>query len=166
MPKSSHFAQFPRSVSRYLGKRPVLQRTCSAGHKDRSAGGSSVWRDRLLCSNSWGTRNVKRLLSLSISMCLAVVALSATAAFARPDVVLHLSGATVERTSSGEKVTPLVPDQKLKAGEVVRWTIAGTNKGSDPALHFTPSDKIPAGTAYIAGSASTAGGRVEFSLDE
>ena len=99
-------------------------------------------------------------------MCLAAVALSATAAFARPDVVLHLSGATVEKTSSGEKVTPLVPDQKLKTGEVVRWTITGTNKGSDPALHFTPSDKIPAGTAYIAGSASTAGGRVEFSLDE
>jgi uncharacterized repeat protein (TIGR01451 family) len=108
-----------------------------------------------------------RLLSLSISMCLAAIALSTTVAFARPDVVLHLSGATVEKTSSGEeKLVPLVSDQKLKAGEVVRWTIVGTNKGSDPALHFTPSDKIPAGTAYIAGTASTAGGHAEFSLDE
>ena len=100
-------------------------------------------------------------------MCLAAIALSATVALARPDVVLHLSGATVQKTSSGEeKLTPLAPDQKLKAGEVVRWTIAGTNKGSDPALHFTPSDKIPAGTAYIAGSASTGSGHAEFSLDE
>lgn len=108
-----------------------------------------------------------RLLSLSISVCLAAVALSATAAFARPNVVLALSGATVEKTASGaEKYVPLVPDQKLKAGEVVRWTIVGTNKGSDAALHFTPTDKLPAGTAYIAGSASTTGGRVEFSLDE
>jgi uncharacterized repeat protein (TIGR01451 family) len=108
-----------------------------------------------------------RLLSRGILVCLAAIALSATAAFARPDVVLHLSGATVQKTASGaEKIVLLVPDQKLKAGEVVRWTIVGTNKGSDPALHFTPSDKIPAGTAYIAGSASTTGGRVEFSLDE
>jgi uncharacterized repeat protein (TIGR01451 family) len=100
-------------------------------------------------------------------VCLAAIALSATAAFARPDVVLHLSGATVQKTASGvDKFVPLVPDQKLKAGEVVRWTIVGTNKGSDPALHFTPSDKIPPGTAYIAGSATTANGRVEFSLDE
>lgn len=108
-----------------------------------------------------------RLLARGIPVCLAALALSATAAFARPDVVLHLSGATVQRTASGaEKIVPLVPDQRLKAGEIVRWTIVGTNKGSDPALHFTPSDKIPAGTAYIAGSASTAGGHVEFSVDE
>ena len=108
-----------------------------------------------------------RILSLSIPVCLAAIALSATAAFARPDVVLHLSGATVQKTANGaEKLVPLVPDQKLKAGEVVRWTIVGTNKGSDPALHFTPSDKIPAGTAYISGSATTTGGRVEFSMDE
>ncbi len=106
------------------------------------------------------------LLARSVFVCLAAVALSATAAFARPDVTLHLSGATVVKTADGEKLIPLDPNVKLKTGEVVRWTIVGTNKGSDPALHFAPSDKIPAGTAYIAGSASTVAGRPEFSLDE
>lgn len=99
-------------------------------------------------------------------VCLAMVALSATVALARPDVVLHLSGATVHKTASGEKFIPLDPHVKLKTGEVVRWTIVGMNKGSDPALHFTPSDKIQAGTAYVAGSATVAGGKTEFSLDE
>jgi uncharacterized repeat protein (TIGR01451 family) len=107
-----------------------------------------------------------RLVARGILVCLSAIALTASVALARPDVVLHLSGATVQRTAGGEKLVPLDPAVKLKAGEVVRWTIVGTNKGSDPALHFTPVDKIVAGTAYIAGSATTAGGRPEFSLDE
>jgi len=107
-----------------------------------------------------------RLLARSVFVCLAAIALSATAAFARPDVTLHLTGATVVKTAQGEKLVPVDPNVKLKTGEVVRWTIVGTNKGSDPALHFEPSDKIPAGMAYIAGSATTTGGKPEFSTDQ
>jgi uncharacterized repeat protein (TIGR01451 family) len=107
-----------------------------------------------------------RVVSAGIFACVAALVLTTLTASAKPDVSLHLSGVTVVKVSGGgEKLVPLDPAVKLKTGEVVRWTIVGTNKGSDPALHFTPSDKIPAGTAYIAGSASTTAGNAEFSLD-
>jgi len=96
----------------------------------------------------------------------ALLASATLAAWAKPEVTLHLSGATVQKTANGDKTTPIEPNVKLKSGEVVLWTIVATNKGSDPALHLMPSDKIPAGMAYIAGSASTAGGKPEFSTDD
>ena len=107
-----------------------------------------------------------RLTTRILFVCAAALALAPAAAFAKPDVVLHLSGATVQKTASGEKLTPLDPNVKLKTGEVVLWTITAANKGSDPALHLTPSDKIPAGMAYIAGSATAVGGTAQFSTDE
>ena len=113
-----------------------------------------------------GDGNVMRLLSRSIIVCAAMVWFSSAIALARPEVVLHLSGATVQKTANGDKLTPLVPNVKLKSGEVVVWTILAANKGSDPALHLMPSDKIPAGMAFIAGSASTTGGKPEFSTDD
>jgi uncharacterized repeat protein (TIGR01451 family) len=107
-----------------------------------------------------------RFVTRIIFVCAVALALTPAAAFARPDVVLHLSGATVQKTASGEKLTPLDPNVKLKAGEIVRWTLVASNKGSDPALHLMPSDKIPAGTAYIAGTASAVGGSAQFSTDD
>ena len=106
-----------------------------------------------------------RLITRTICVCALALALAPAAALARPDVVLHLSGASVQKTASGEKLTPLDPNVKLKTGEVVLWTLVANNKGSDPALHLEPSDKIPAGTAYITGSASTTGGAPQFSTD-
>ena len=98
--------------------------------------------------------------------CAAVVLLSASAAFARPDVVLHLSAAVVEKAPGGaERVVPLEPSAKLKTGQVVRYTISAYNQGSDPALHLSPVGKVPAGMAYVAGSASDSVTHIEFSID-
>lgn len=108
-----------------------------------------------------------RLSSLWVLLCLALLVAVPSVASAKPNVVLTLSGVTVHKTASGvEKDVPLDPNVRLKTGEIVRWTIVAANKGSDPALHLTPSDKVPAGTVYVVASASTLGGHAEFSLDE
>jgi uncharacterized repeat protein (TIGR01451 family) len=54
----------------------------------------------------------------------------------------------------------------LAPGETVRYLIVATNAGSEAASHLVPQARIPAGTAYEAGSASYAtDSHVEFSLD-
>lgn len=110
---------------------------------------------------------MKRLKSLGIFVCaVGAIVISATAADARPDVVLHLSGAIVEKAPGGaEKLVPLDPATKLKTGQVVLFTILAVNKGSDAALHLTPVGKVPAGTAYVSGSATATAGQLEFSVD-
>jgi uncharacterized repeat protein (TIGR01451 family) len=85
---------------------------------------------------------------------------------AKPAVELRLQGVLVEREASGAEKTTPVADAALKPGETVRYTIVATNRGTDPALGLRPVGKIPAGTAYEAGSAAgTSAARIEFSLD-
>ena len=93
-------------------------------------------------------------------------AFGSAAADARPSVVLKLQGDVVHRDASGAvKLTP-VEGEALKPGETVRYDIVATNAGGDPASKLVPVGKIPAGTAYEAGSASVSGAsRVEFSID-
>ena len=107
-----------------------------------------------------------RLVSLSIVACAAGLAVTTAAALARPDVVLHLSGAMVEKAANGSvRLTPIDASTKLKTGEIVQYTISAYNKGSDPALHLAPVGKIPNGTAYVAGSALNGTAKLEFSVD-
>ncbi len=97
---------------------------------------------------------------------LALVFLCSGLALAKPVVDLRLQGVLVERAASGVETTTPVANVALKPGETVRYTIVATNRGSDPALGLRPSAKVPAGTAYEAGSAAASGAaRVEFSLD-
>ena len=91
---------------------------------------------------------------------------SALAVEAKPAVDLRLQGVLVERTADGVEKTIPVADVALTPGETVRYTIVATNRGTDAALGLRPSAKIPAGTAYEAGSAEASGAaRVEYSLD-
>ena len=73
------------------------------------------------------------LVARSIFVCAVVIALSTTVALARPDVVLHLSGATVTKAPSGaEKLAPLVHSLAqpgdfvvlLGAGTITQWAYA------------------------------------------
>lgn len=92
---------------------------------------------------------------------------STTGAIARPVVNLKLQADLVTHDDKGvEKLVPVVDSAGLKPGDVVRYIIVAGNSGSDAATHLVPQGKIPAGTAYEAGSASTSDAlRVEFSLD-
>ena len=85
---------------------------------------------------------------------------------AKPNVILKLDAELVQKDAKGvEKFTP-VSSSELKPGETVRYDIVATNEGTDPASKLMPVGKIPAGTAYEAGSATASNAlRVEFSID-
>lgn len=84
---------------------------------------------------------------------------------AKPIVSLKLTGSVVTKAADGQtKLTP-VDKEAPKAGDEVEYDIAATNAGTTPAIKLMPVGKIPAGTAYVDGSAKAARAHVEFSLD-
>lgn len=103
-----------------------------------------------------------RRLFAFITVCAAFAALS-TAAFARPVVTLKLVATLVQTDASGKDVlTPVTG--AVHPGDRLRYQIVATNSGDRPALDVRPADAIPAGTAFVAGSA-TGDGKVEYALD-
>jgi uncharacterized repeat protein (TIGR01451 family) len=80
----------------------------------------------------------------------------------RPDVKVMLSG-TVERDDAKVPVEKAV---MVKSGETLGWTITSVNEGNAPANEYSAVGKIPAGTQFVAGSASAEGSAaVTFSID-
>ena len=102
------------------------------------------------------------LCSLVLSLC--VTPALAAKLPAKPHVALHLSGDLIS-VVDGKTIAKPVADVVLKKGDLVRYTIVATNEGGAPAIALKPADSIPKQSAYVAGSASGAGGSVEFSLD-
>ena len=101
---------------------------------------------------------MKKVQPLQGTTFLVLVAIAATtsSAFAKPAVSLHLSGAVVARTNGSEHLTPLEHVARVKSGDIVSYRIVASNSGSEPAKHFSSVARIPAGTTYLAGSASHA----------
>jgi|SRR5579884_103618 len=100
------------------------------------------------------------------SALVVALALAAPAvASAKPSVTLKLTGSLVTKASDGHAVLSPVEKATLHPGDDVEYAIAATNVGSSPALKLSPAGAIPAGTAYVDGSARAAHARVEFSLD-
>jgi len=98
------------------------------------------------------------------AMCVAAfccVALGAVAD-AKPNVVLKLSGVLVEHDQNGAEKLTSVEKAQLKPGDVVRYVIVASNAGADPARNLVPVGQVPAGTAFVAGSATA---HAEYSLD-
>jgi uncharacterized repeat protein (TIGR01451 family) len=94
-------------------------------------------------------------------------AFGTSAASARPNVALKLEGDVVQHDSKGaEQLIPVADGTGLKPGETIRYVIVASNAGPDAATSLVPQAKIPEGTAYEPGSASTTSPlRVEFSID-
>jgi uncharacterized repeat protein (TIGR01451 family) len=103
---------------------------------------------------------------------LCLVALSSAAAFAqrqlrlmggaRPDVKVILTG-MVERA---EGRIPVEKASAVKPGEILDWTITSANEGNASASEYKAVAKIPAGTQFVAGSASADGSAsVTYSID-
>jgi len=85
-----------------------------------------------------------------------------TAAAGRPEVKVALAG-TVER--EGKQVA-LADAASVKPGEVLNWQIATINEGTGAAREYKTVGEIPAGTAYVAGSAAGENGStVTYSID-
>ena len=106
---------------------------------------------------------MKRSIAASSLVILALVLpLIATA---KPSVTLKLSGSIVGKAADGRPTLTPVEEAAPKSGDEIEYDIAASNAGTTPALHLVPVGKIPAGTAYVAGSAKGAGAHAEFSLD-
>jgi uncharacterized repeat protein (TIGR01451 family) len=85
-------------------------------------------------------------------------------ALAAPHVTLKLVGSVVTVVDGHVKHAP-VDSVVLKPGDDVEYDVVATNTGSSPALKLVPMARIPAGTAYVVGSAKAAHASPEFSLD-
>jgi uncharacterized repeat protein (TIGR01451 family) len=75
-----------------------------------------------------------------------------------------LTGSLVTVVDGHVKHAP-VDGLVLKAGDDVEYDVFATNTGSSPALKLVPMARIPAGTAYVVGSAKSAHASPEFSID-
>jgi len=106
-----------------------------------------------------------RVISAICALIFCGIALGATAD-AKPNVVLKLSGVLVERDQNGVEKTTAVEKAQLKPGDVVRYVIVASNAGTDAARNLVPIGQVPAGTAFMAGSAASKEvPHVEYSLD-
>lgn len=80
----------------------------------------------------------------------------------RPMVKVNLSG-SVER--DGERV-PVDKAGTIKTGEVLDWTITSENEGTAAAHEYSSTGVVPAGTQFVAGSATSDGSAsVSYSID-
>ncbi len=95
---------------------------------------------------------------------LTVVASTAAAADARPVVTLKLIAAVVQKDANGKDVVTPATGAPVHPGDRLRYQIVAANSGDQPALNVRPADAIPAGTAFVAGSAS-GDGKVEYAID-
>jgi uncharacterized repeat protein (TIGR01451 family) len=85
-----------------------------------------------------------------------------SAAAGRPVLKVTLSGA-VER--DGERLA-VEKAGTVKSGEILDWTIVSENEGTAAAHEYSTTGVIPAGTQFVAGSATADGSTtVSYSID-
>jgi uncharacterized repeat protein (TIGR01451 family) len=103
--------------------------------------------------------------SIAASSLVALALILPGIASAKPNVTLKLTGSLVTKAADGR--TTMTPIERIqpKAGDEIEYDIVASNAGSTPAVRLVPVGKIPAGTAYVDGSAKAARARAEFSLD-
>jgi uncharacterized repeat protein (TIGR01451 family) len=100
-----------------------------------------------------------------IATALAATLLLASAAWAAPQVTLSIKAEKdIVVEEDGKKVTKRVAAEDAIPGEVIIYTIAFANIGDEKATNVLVDDPIPAGTAYVTGSATEVG-EVLFSID-
>jgi uncharacterized repeat protein (TIGR01451 family) len=103
--------------------------------------------------------------SFAASTLLVVALVLPGIAMAKPNVTLKLTGSIVTKAADGHTSLTPVEKQQPKAGDEIRYDIVASNAGDTPALRLVPAGKIPAGTAYVDGSAKAPRAHPEFSLD-
>jgi len=85
-------------------------------------------------------------------------------AMAAPSVALKLTGVVLQTVDGKIQRTPL-DGLALKPGDDIEYDVIASNTGSSAALKLVPMARIPAGTAYIAGTAKGVDASVQFSID-
>ena len=88
------------------------------------------------------------------------------AAWAQPKVAITIKAEKeVSVTAKGKQVKKRIAAKGVQPGEEIIYTLSYINSGTEAAKDVVISDPIPAGTAYIPGSASEAGD-LTFSIDK
>jgi uncharacterized repeat protein (TIGR01451 family) len=96
---------------------------------------------------------------------IALLASLVSVAQAKPVVALKLSAQMIQHQANGAEHFVPIDTAALKPGDEIRYVIVATNTGTNAAKNLVPVGRIPAGTAYVAGSASSPTANPEFSLD-
>jgi uncharacterized repeat protein (TIGR01451 family) len=90
----------------------------------------------------------------------------APAAWGQPNVSISIKAEReVMVKEKGKDVRKKVPAKGVKPGEEIVYTISYVNSGNEAATDVVLTDPIPAGTAFIPGSATEAGD-LTFSIDK
>lgn len=117
-------------------------------------------------------RTIKKYATTLPVIALCVLILGSAAALAQKKfMILHTGRPVVKVMLSGavERDNTNVPVEKaalVKSGEILAWTITSVNEGTAPANEYNAVGKVPAGTSFVAGSASAEGSAaVTFSID-
>ncbi len=103
--------------------------------------------------------------SIAASSLVALALILPGLASAKPNVTLKLTGSLVTKAADGRTTMTPVEHIQPKAGDEIEYDIVASNAGTTPAVRLVPVGKIPAGTAYVDGSANAARAHAEFSLD-
>ena len=117
-------------------------------------------------------KTIKKYASTLSVITLCLLILGSAAAFAQKKFMMLRSGRPVVKvTLAGtvERDNVNVPVEKaalVKSGEVLNWTITSVNEGTAPASEYNAVGKVPAGTQFVAGSATAEGSAtVTYSID-
>ncbi len=96
----------------------------------------------------------------------AALVLGGTALADGPDVKVRLMGSHQTAGNAGVKWTSMEIGAKVAPGDRILYKILVTNQGDRDASHASALGPIPAGTAYVAGTATTSAElRVDYSVD-
>ncbi|MBU5635292.1 DUF11 domain-containing protein [Geomonas sp. Red69] len=105
----------------------------------------------------------KKLATAAVALILAAMPL---VAWAQPKVTITMKAEKeVSVTAKGKQVKKRVAAKGVQPGEEIIYTLSYQNSGNEAAKDVVISDPIPAGTAYIPGSASETGD-LAFSIDK
>lgn len=109
------------------------------------------------------TTNSRMIRTTVAALMLAALPLSA---WAQPKVDITVKAEKeVTVTAKGKQVKKRLAAKGVQPGEEIIYTLTYANTGTEAAKDVTISDPIPAGTAYIPGSASETGD-LTFSIDK
>lgn len=95
-----------------------------------------------------------------------VLPLASALAYAKPELKMAMTAEKeVTVTEAGKKVVKRVPAQSSAPGEVLIYTLSYKNTGDEKAVDVKLDNPLPAGTRYVADSASGANSRISYSVD-
>ncbi|WP_224984283.1 DUF11 domain-containing protein [Geomonas agri] len=105
----------------------------------------------------------KSLIAATIALAVAAMPL---AAWAQPKVSISIKAEKeVNVTAKGKQVKKRIAAKGVQPGDEIIYTLNYMNSGTEAAKDVVISDPIPAGTAYIPGSASDTAD-LTFSIDK